>query len=230
MDHHIELNLTIHFESKWRVGSGEGGMIIDRLIARDAQNRPYIPGSTLRGVARESCEKLCRTLNFPSPADPHQQELRIQDVFGPLGNQPSPVDRLFGNTYEGADLNFCNAMLKQDTPYLAVSDQSRICKQRVLGTVKKGHLFSSQYTVPLDFETKVNGWHNNLISLEEEDPPYAYCLLIAGLMNVERIGGDRSTGNGKVKITVDAILYNGIDVSLQTVFEYLDAELYDETR
>jgi len=230
MRHHIRLDLTVRFNSKWRIGSGEGSMLVDRLIVRDARNRPYIPGSTLKGIARESCEKLARTLKFESPSDPHQQDLRIQDSFKPLKTLLSPVDRLFGNAYQGCDLYFRNATLKEDTPYRAVNDQTRICKYRAIGTARHGHLFGSEYVAPLDFQTMLTGWHDHLQWLVEEDPPYAYCLLIAALLQVERIGGDRSTGSGEVRIIMNDIQYNGKDVSMDTVFEYLDAELYEETR
>jgi len=231
MRHHIRLDLTIRFESKWRIGSGEGSLLVDRLITKDARNQPYIPGSTLKGLVRESCEKLSRTLGFEfPPADPHQKDLRLQDAFKPLDAHRSPVDRLFGTVYQGGDLYFRNVSLKQDAPYRAIGNQSRVCKDRILGTAKKGHLFSSEYVAPLDFKTKITGWHQNLVGLEELDPPYAYCLLIAGLMKVERIGGDRSTGSGEVRIMIDNIVYNGRQVAMETVFEYLDAEMYKETR
>ena len=230
MRHHIKLDLTIEFQSKWRIGSGEGSLLVDRLVTRDACNRPFIPGSLLKGVVRETCEKLSRTMEFPPPADPHEQDLDIQDLFMPLAKQPSPVDRLFGNTYESGGLYFRNATLEEETPYGAISEQSRICKYRVLGTAREHHLFGSEYVAPLTFKTTVTGWHENLIGLEENDPPYAYCLLIAALLKVERIGGDRSTGNGAVRVQIDNIEYNKRGISMDTVFEYLDAELYEETR
>jgi len=49
-------------------------------------------------------------------------------------------------------------------------------------------------------------------------------------LNVERIGGDKSTGCGQIKILLNEIKYNGNNISLETVFEYLDSELYEETR
>ncbi|CAN2041386.1 CRISPR-associated RAMP protein [Candidatus Magnetomoraceae bacterium gMMP-15] len=222
--HQIKLDLTISFTSKWHSGSGEGSLILDRLVRKDARNRPYIPGSTLKGVVRESCEKLSRTLNFPAPTDPHQTDLKDFESL------KSPIDRIFGNRYESADLFFRNARLIDEPPYGHLKEQTRICRYRKLGTAKEQHLFSTEYTVPMDFKTRIDGYHRDLISLEENDPPYAYCLLIAGIMTVDRLGGDKSTGNGQVKISVDSIEYNGKLIDLETIFEYLDSELYWETR
>ena len=99
--HHITIDLKIAFDSKWHCGSGEGGLLTDRLISRDSRDRPYIPGSTLKGVVRESCEKLSRSLGFPDPCDPHKEDLVVNPgIFLPLSEARSPVDRVFGNKYE----------------------------------------------------------------------------------------------------------------------------------
>jgi CRISPR/Cas system CSM-associated protein Csm3 (group 7 of RAMP superfamily) len=233
MRHSIRLELVISFESKWHSGSGEGSMISDRLIRTDSRQRPYIPGSTLKGVIRESCEKLSRTLNFPEPSDPHQRDLTIQDTFMPLKELESPVDRIFGNNYESGNLFFRDARLSDKPPYNFLSEQSRICKYRMLGTAKERHLFSTQYAAPLTFRTTIEGYHDNLIQLLDNHPPYEYCVLIAGIKTLERIGGDKSTGKGKIEILIDKIKYNGIiqnyDLIGNTLFEHLNSrDLYYE--
>lgn len=229
MHHILKLELNIRFESKWHTGSGEGDLLLDRLIRRDARNWPYIPGSTLKGVIRESCEKLSRTLDFPDPVDPHQTDLSLPGAFVPLSKVPSPVDAVFGNKYEEGGLFFRDARLTSEPAYTSFP-QSRICMYRKLGTAKDKHLFSSEYAVPMEFKTFVDGYHRDLIFLEQEDPPYAYCLLIAGIMKVEHLGGDKSTGSGRVHITIDSVDYNGRSIPMETVFEYLDSGLYRDTK
>jgi hypothetical protein len=68
-----------------------------------------------------------------------------------------------------------------------------------------------------------------LVSIEG-DPPYAYCLLVAGILSLERLGADKSTGNGHVLIRIDRLEYNGRSLDAASVFEYLDAELYEMTK
>ncbi|PSR10208.1 MAG: hypothetical protein C7N36_19450 [Bacteroidetes bacterium] len=51
------------------IGSGERGSSIDRLIARDTNGLPYIPGTSLAGVIRHEM-------------DPEGNSLKIGDVFG----------------------------------------------------------------------------------------------------------------------------------------------------
>ncbi len=230
MRHHIKIELSIRFISKWHAGSGEGNLVLDRQIRKDVRGWPYMPGSTLKGVIRENCEKLSNTLGFPDPpSDPHQSDLTIQDTFYPLDQLDSPVDRLFGNKYQSGELFFRDARLKSEPPYQYLSQQSRICKYRRLGTAKDQHLFASEYAAPLTLTTCIDGYHRNLRCFDDDDPPLAYCLLIAGIMITRRIGGDKSTGRGRVEIKLDSILYNDHPLDKTIVFDYLDREIVNET-
>jgi CRISPR/Cas system CSM-associated protein Csm3 (group 7 of RAMP superfamily) len=228
MHHKIKIGMQIRFASKWHSGSGESGLLIDRLIRRDARGWPFIPGSTLKGVVRESCEKLSRTLQFPEPADPHQTDLTIQDTFHCLDELESPVDRIFGNRCQSGNLFFRDARLDKP-PHRFVRDQSRNSIYRMLGTARERHLFSSENAAPMTFSAHIEGYHRDLICIEG-DPPYAYCLLVAGILSLERLGADKSTGSGKVRIRIDTLEYNGRFLDTDSVFEYLDAELYEMTK
>jgi CRISPR/Cas system CSM-associated protein Csm3 (group 7 of RAMP superfamily) len=230
MHHHINIELTIQFKSKWHTGSGEGSFMVHRLLKKDSRGWPYIPGSTFRGIVRQSCEKLSRTLGFQEPADPHDPGLDKPGVFEPLKNNLSPVDRLFGSRYEGTNLFFKDLRLETEPLYEWQSEQSRTRLYRKLKTTKKGALFTTQYSKPMTFKTAVEGYHDNLYTFDENDPPYAYCLLIAGIMAVDRIGGDKSTGSGQVVIEPISILVNGKELDRGKIFDYLDPELYEATR
>ncbi|HLC14731.1 MAG TPA: RAMP superfamily CRISPR-associated protein [Thermodesulfovibrionia bacterium] len=230
MHHNIKIDIDINLKAKWHTGSGEGNLLVNRLVKRDTRNWPYIPGSTLKGIIRESCEKLSRTLGFSEPSDPHQTYLTVQDYFKPLKELDSPVDKIFGTRYEGCNLFFRNARLSSKPQYGFTKSQSRICKYRNLGTARENHLFTTEYIYPMSFKTTISGSHRNLVFLYEEDPPFAYCLLIAAIMNIDRIGGDKSTGSGLVEMIIDSFEYNGSAVELNKIFDYLDSKLYKESK
>jgi CRISPR/Cas system CSM-associated protein Csm3 (group 7 of RAMP superfamily) len=235
MRHHICIRLSITFLSKWHMGSGDGSLLSDRIIRRDSRNCPFIPGSTFKGVIRENCEKLSRSLNFKNTSNPHQRDLTIEDSFKPLKDLQSPVDGLFGNTYESGQLFFRDARLQTPLPYEAVKNQTRVHKHRLLGTSKENHLFSTEYAMSstdvtsLILKTQIDGYHDRLYSISDAEPPYAYCLLIAAIMLTSRMGGDKSTGSGQMNISFDKILYNNQPLEKDDIFDYLDSELYELT-
>jgi len=73
--------VRLTMQSDWHVGSGMGRPgNVDRLIARDADDLPFVPAKTLRGIWRDACERLCRGLDD-----------------GQLGEWSRFVDRLFGS-------------------------------------------------------------------------------------------------------------------------------------
>lgn len=222
MLHTIHIKLAIEIQSKWHCGSGEGGLSLNKTVKRDSRNWPHIPGSTLRGVVRESCEKLSRTLAFPSPSDPHQTDLTRSTSwdFQPLGKVCSPVDELFGNRYESGGLFFRDARLST-APESEPLIQSRICRYRRLGTARQGHLFSTEYMPEMMFKTTIDGYHRDLISSGNEDPPFSYCLLVAGILAVNRLGGDKSTGCGRIRMVIESALFNGTLLEPESIFEYL---------
>ncbi|MDM8538278.1 RAMP superfamily CRISPR-associated protein [Desulfobacterales bacterium HSG17] len=236
MHHYLKLKLTIQFESRWHTGSGEGNILTDRLIQKDARGMPHIPGSTLKGVIRESCEKLSRTLGFPEPSNPHSTDIKFPGSFNALNKAPSPVDRLFGNKFEEGGIFFRSARLTENVHHHFFT-QSRVRMNRKLGTGRDQHLFSSEYGLPMSFETSIDAHHQALAILEEDDPPYAYCLLIAAILMVDRLGGDKSTGAGQLpnNITIESMIYNNNAISIENYLKekasfYLDSSDYQDVR
>jgi CRISPR/Cas system CSM-associated protein Csm3 (group 7 of RAMP superfamily) len=45
---------TIESETPLAVGSGEKDILLDRVVAKDANGLPYIPGTSLTGVLRHA--------------------------------------------------------------------------------------------------------------------------------------------------------------------------------
>ncbi len=52
--HRYIAKITIEAETPLSVGSGEKGLVTDRIVAKDANGLPYIPGTSLTGVLRNS--------------------------------------------------------------------------------------------------------------------------------------------------------------------------------
>lgn len=225
--HRIRLELSIEMSSRWHTGAGEGSLNVDRMIRRDCAGRPFVPGSTLKGIVRENCERLARTFGFPAPLDPHSVAIRDKAAFGPLREVFSPIEALFGTKYEGGELFFRDARMAPDTESNAPLELARTSMSRGLRTVRKSHLFTSEYAGSARLVTAVDGYHRHLVASAEDDLPFAYCLLVAGVLAVTRVGADKSTGSGMAAVTINRAEYNGSPFLPEAVFDYFDAELYE---
>lgn len=203
--HHIHIDIDLEMDGKWHSGSGEGGLLTDRRIRRDVDNLPYLPASTLRGVAREQCERLARAMNMLNPCDPHDPS---STWFVPKHQIKSVVDLLFGTRHVESTLYFRDARIKRMENGTA-SVISRTAMSRGLGTVRDKHLFQTEYAEPAVLVTSVTGWHQTLAAFEEGYLPYAYFFLLMGLHTVDRFGGDKSTGKGRCRLCLANVVYNG---------------------
>lgn len=91
--------VRLSMQSDWHIGSGMGRPgNIDRLITRDLDGLPYIPGKSLRGIWRDSCERLCRGLDDGRMGD---WSLLVNRIFGsqpalgaddPTGYHNNPIN------------------------------------------------------------------------------------------------------------------------------------------
>lgn len=57
---------TIHFTTAWRIGSGREGEISDLGVMLSPDGEPILPGSSLKGVLRTTCERLAHAFGFSS--------------------------------------------------------------------------------------------------------------------------------------------------------------------
>lgn len=57
------IEITITMQSDWHVGTGMGRGELDSVVQRDGDNLPYIPGKTLTGILRDSCEQVALGLD-----------------------------------------------------------------------------------------------------------------------------------------------------------------------
>lgn len=61
----VRIEGTIVFETGWRIGSGkEGETMSDLGVILDAEGEPLLPGSSLKGKLRNTCESLAHALRL----------------------------------------------------------------------------------------------------------------------------------------------------------------------
>jgi CRISPR/Cas system CMR subunit Cmr4 (Cas7 group RAMP superfamily) len=220
----IEIKLVIKFFSRWHIGAGAGRGLIDRIVIRDTLNRPFIPGSTLKGLTRQSCEDIALGLGL-DVADPHDAAI---EVFADE-THIYIIDRLFGSRFRGECLYFRNAVLNNSVStdfYFLPMTRTKI--DRYTGTVVEKHLFTVEYTEPVELHSSILGFHRVLTTEGGNSLPIEYALLIAGLRNLNKCGGDKSTGKGRLKIELNSIKYNGEAISLDDALSVFVESEFDE--
>lgn len=80
------------------IGSGESGLVNDRLVVRDANGLPYIPGTSLAGVIRHELEEKT------------SYKLRVNEVFG-FQNQEAGQDDEEAIKGKGSRIFFSDAVM-----------------------------------------------------------------------------------------------------------------------
>ena len=69
----VSIQFDLVFETAWRIGSGkEGETLSDLGVVLDPSGRPVLPGSSLKGRLRSTCESLAHALSLKACMLNHQ--------------------------------------------------------------------------------------------------------------------------------------------------------------
>jgi CRISPR/Cas system CMR subunit Cmr4 (Cas7 group RAMP superfamily) len=230
----IQICYTLEFSAPFHFGTGFRDGLIDRSVMRDSGQYLYVPGSTIKGVVRETCEQLAR---FYEDSDvkmrdrmlsPHDKEIVLKD----LGAEPTLITRIFGSQIRPGRLCFNDAQqqAKDDKERYGIKGEPMRYKEmqtdlytqvrlnRPTRTAVRGALYSSEFGVrKMVFHGSIIGGLecipispklDEMFAGEGDEPTYALLLLLAGLYMVERLGGNKSTGKGECRFTITQIKIN----------------------
>lgn len=228
----LDLVYSVIWNGPWHIGSGFRSAATDRLIQRRGgrSGQPFIPGAQIKGVLRHACERLTLSLGLdvvPPHASSEEEEQELVAHFHPLAEKGSLIiDRLFGTRFQG-DCLFVDSAVAQ--PGVTAGDRSsptsavraRTAMDRVTGTVKERHLFTTEMS---DSQWVLQGTIRarhpaGVLTQHEGGFPYEYSLLVAGLLSIEAFGGDKSAGLGRCQITIDKLTWNGQQRSAEECLE-----------
>ena len=106
-----------------------------------------------------------------------------------------------------------NAMSVSSDEEKTTSVQTRTAMDRVTGTVMEQHLFTTELVESgINLRGRIRGRHPaGVLTPYDNGFPYEYALLVAGILSLETLGGDKSTGLGRCKITLEGnqLCWNG---------------------
>ena len=217
----LDIGYRITWKGRWHVGSGYQSATADRLQQRFG-GAPFVPGSQVKGALRHQCERLAVALGVEEPVDPHAGaepgDHSLVKHFRPLAKSGLLIDRLFGSRYQGECVFVTNALPPKHKTPGTTTVAARTAIDRVTGTVMEQHLFTTE-TIEAGpgLYGAIRARHPAGVLTQDDDGfPYEYALLVAGLLTLETLGGDKSAGLGRCAIEVMSLSWNGADTTLET--------------
>lgn len=124
--------LTVTLIEDAQFGSGTGAGDVDAFIERDAQGRPVIRASHVKGVLRETAT-LCRDLKLCQQQD-------INDLFGQSGHQRGALIMQSLYTKKSDDCPIWISTARQPGSRVPMEDTLRVIEHCPAGTQFKGEL------------------------------------------------------------------------------------------
>lgn len=228
----LDLCYQIKWEGRWHVGSGYQSAGTDRLQRRllGHDGMPFVPGSQIKGVLRHQCERFALALELEA-IDPHEHRGEHRSLvknFIPLAESDLVVDRLFGTRYQGECLFVTNALPLTTDADWTTSVHTRTAIDRLTRTVKEQHLFTTELTAEhLHLHGTIRARHPaGVLTQEDEGFPYEYTLLVAALLSLDTLGGDKSVGMGQCRMQLvdDTVCWNGNSIRQDDALESLRSE------
>ena len=80
----VVVRYEITFEAPFHCGTGLPRRLVDRSVQRDATGYLFVPGSTIKGLVREACERDRKAIRVES-ASPHDEQAAIRELRALIG-------------------------------------------------------------------------------------------------------------------------------------------------
>ena len=246
----MELRGWLEAETAFRIGAGRSSEVLgtDLPVVRDAQDKPYIPGSSFKGVLRAYLESLgravrdhrrlaCRPTENTDWCITHEEISRKKTE---LNEQAQPAERDLQLT-EWIEQESCLLCLTFGSPWLAskvfVRDllvdervwfgqfqiRDGVAIERDTETADDGKLY--------DYEVVPSGSRFQFRLVVENAEPWQRGVVLLGLRAFENgrvpIGGSKSRGLGWVRLTLEErklFALDGADgaTNLDRLFSFLE--------
>lgn len=221
--HKIRIDYKLDMLSRFHCGTGHSFGLIDEVVRKDRDGYMYIPGSTIKGLLREGCENILKIFK-EDVRDPHQEREAMYSW-----NKPQIPHFIFGSRFFEGEIFFNQAtMSNEDRDFFhgpihagenyekrylhyQVQNLSHTSISHRLGTVKRKALFNLEYGLKgLTFEGCIVGSlkGHDLESLDKTGTD-SLVYLLAALISLDSIGGQRSRGAGRCRTTIKKLFLDG---------------------
>jgi CRISPR/Cas system CSM-associated protein Csm3 (group 7 of RAMP superfamily) len=198
--------ITVEAETPLTVGSGDSGLMIDKLVAKDANFLPYIPGTSLAGVLRHSLDKSLADEIFGSGGEDGEGSKLIISAAMLIGEDGKEViEGLKKLDYSKGYYSYFSRLPERD--HVRMNDKG--------AADAKNH---GKYDEELVHKGVRFVFELEYISHKKEDENWDRLLNTLAHPNF-RIGGGTRKGFGKLKIIAEKSHQRCFNLSLQADFE-----------
>lgn len=185
---------------------------IDNAIVR-LKDKPYIPGSSLKGVLRSSAERFARSIygeNNETVCNILNPKIELERKEKDANNyRPCLICEIFGGPTIASRIKVSNAELKEDYKKKVTDMIRRVSIDRITNAQAKGRLFDIEYVIP-EQEFKWSLVIENIDLLRETTDERSKQLiniinyLIGNILKYGiEVGGKRSIGFGLLTAKLD---------------------------
>ncbi|MGD9489757.1 MAG: RAMP superfamily CRISPR-associated protein [Calditrichaceae bacterium] len=194
-------DITLKFISDWHIGTGIGlPGVSDNMLLRDNNGFPFIPGRSIRGVLRDTHEKLWKLehLKGISHLRPSviwgTHKLRDKNTHSQTGKwrvEDGIWDAYKNTSLQHAPEDIRNIWLNEISfvsPRISL-DENHKAKNQQLGFIELGRK-------DMTFDAKIYRHDGSEFEKDELN------LLRLLLLHTQRIGGTRRRGKGRVEMTL----------------------------
>lgn len=216
----------IVFETAWRIGTGREGQTSDLGVLLDASGQPILPGSSIKGKLRNTCEALASALNlkacllnveasgiecasdvrwYRSQRKRHQEAVRerVQEQLAWIEKNTCDVCKLFGSPVQAGRLRCRDGTLDNPTA-AAVRVRDGVVLDRDSHTAVDG--------LKYDYETVAAGTAFRVCFDLDNPTPADEALFGAALFEWHAgssLGGFTSRGLGRFRL--EEVKVRGVD-------------------
>lgn len=182
------IKYKIQFHSYWHCGSGlAAGAGVDALVVKDANQLPFVPGKTIKGLLREAMEELH---TFDAESNKYSDE----DFLALFGSDDEAKHKAATSFFRNAELKedeqkaIINEKL-QDHLYKAVSSTAI---DAATGIAKEHSLRKIEVVVPCALYGEIDDVPDNIVT-----------DLTRAMGFIKTMGTNRNRGLGRCTISID---------------------------
>jgi CRISPR-associated RAMP protein (TIGR02581 family) len=231
LESRLELSGWLTAETAFRIGAGRSTGVIepDLPVVRDAENKPYIPGSSFKGVLRSYLERFARTIQDVEKIACHpshkehwcitdakmkderqklsqqvaRKEMEERDIDSRLTewilNESCLPCLTFGSPWLASKVQVRDLLVDKNRWFAQFQVRNGVAIDRDTETADEGNLY--------DYEVIPSGVRFHLRLIIENGKTWQWGMVMAGLKAFKNggiaIGGGKSRGLGAVSLNLE---------------------------